>query len=67
MAYQRTCEVALWLKDMLDAASLSSFVKTSGATGLHVYVPIMRNLDYGGVRVAETLGGFLVRGAPAAR
>jgi bifunctional non-homologous end joining protein LigD len=64
-AYERTCEVALWLKEMLDAASLSSFVKTSGATGLHVYVPIVRNLDYAAVRgVAETLGGFLVRAHP---
>ncbi|MCC6236461.1 MAG: non-homologous end-joining DNA ligase [Dehalococcoidia bacterium] len=64
-AYQRTCEVALWLKEMLDGASLSSFVKTSGATGLHVYVPIVRNLDYGAVRgIAETLGGFLVKAHP---
>ncbi|MFN8638845.1 MAG: non-homologous end-joining DNA ligase [Dehalococcoidia bacterium] len=64
-AYERTCEVALWLKEMLDGASLSSFVKTSGATGLHVYVPIVRNLDYASVRgVAETLGGFLMKAHP---
>jgi bifunctional non-homologous end joining protein LigD len=65
VGYRKTCEVALWLKELLDAASLSSFVKTSGATGLHVYVPIVRDLDYGTVRgVAETLGAFLVQAHP---
>ncbi len=65
VAYRRTCEVALWLKELLDAASLSAFVKTSGATGLHVFVPIKRTLDYAAVRsVAETFGNFLVAAHP---
>ena len=65
-AFHATAEVARRLKELLDAASLSSFVKTSGATGLHVYVPVLRNLDYAQVRsVAETFGGFLVRARPS--
>ena len=32
-AFHRTVQVAQWLKELLDSASLSSFVKTSGATG----------------------------------
>jgi len=64
-AFEATCEVAQWLKELLDSAGLSSFVKTSGATGLHVYVPVLRQYDYETVReVANTIGGFLVRAHP---
>ena len=65
VAYQRVVEVAQWLKELLDAASLSSFVKTSGATGLHIYVPVLRDFDYRGVRgIAQTFGDFLLRAHP---
>ncbi len=65
-AFAMTCEVALWLKDMLDSLSLSSFVKTTGRTGLHVYVPILRQLDYGEARAAcATIGKYLVRAHPS--
>jgi len=64
-AFEATCEVGVWLKELLDSASLSSFVKTSGATGLHIYVPVLRQYDYETIReVAHTLGGFLVRSHP---
>ena len=65
VAFRKTVEVARWLKELLDATSLSSFVKTSGATGLHIYVPVRRQFDYSTVRsVAETFGGFLLRAHP---
>jgi len=51
-AFARTCDVALSLKEILDSLTLSSFVKTSGATGLHIYVPILRQLDYSVIRAA---------------
>ncbi len=64
-AFTKTVEVARGLKELLDAASLSSFVKTSGATGLHILVPVLRQFDYAAVRsVAETFGGFLQRAHP---
>lgn len=64
-AFLKTCDVALWLKDLLDSLSLSSFVKTTGKTGLHIYVPILRQFDYDTVRSAcETLGRFLVQQHP---
>jgi bifunctional non-homologous end joining protein LigD len=50
--FAKTCDVAFSLKDMLDGLGLASFVKTSGATGVHVYVPIVRNLEYEVVRAA---------------
>ena len=34
------CRVALRLRDVLGAAGLASFPKTSGSVGLHVYVPL---------------------------
>ncbi|MDA1062668.1 MAG: ATP-dependent DNA ligase, partial [Chloroflexi bacterium] len=64
-AFVGTVAVARWLKELLDAASLSSFVKTSGATGLHIYVPILRQFDYRSVRsLAETFAGFVRRAHP---
>ena len=64
-AFAKTVAVARWLKELLDAASLSSFVKTSGATGLHVYVPILRQFDYRTVRsVTDTFAGFVRRAHP---
>lgn len=64
-AYEETVRAAQALKGLLDSASLSSFVKTSGATGLHVYVPVLRQYDYETVReIATTVGGLLVRAHP---
>lgn len=64
-AFLKTCDVAFWLKELLDGMSLSSFVKTTGKTGLHIYVPILRQFDYDTVRsAAETIGRFLVRAHP---
>ena len=63
--FAKTCEVALWLKDILDSLSLSSLVKTSGRTGLHIYVPILRQLNHDAVRsAAQTLGRFLLQRHP---
>jgi bifunctional non-homologous end joining protein LigD len=42
-------EMALRLKDLLDRLRLASYPKTSGASGLHVYVPIEPRYTYGQV------------------
>ena len=64
-AFRKTCEVALDLKDILDQLSVSSFVKTSGKTGLHVYVPVLRQYSYKVTRkTCELVGQFLMRGRP---
>jgi bifunctional non-homologous end joining protein LigD len=58
--YARTCEAAHWLREVLDELRLPSFVKTSGKTGLHVFVPILRQFDYDAVRaMAEQICRFL--------
>ena len=63
--WQKTVEVALSLKELLDQLRFSSFIKTSGKTGLHVYVPVLRHYDYDVLRAAtQTLGRFLIQTRP---
>ncbi len=38
--------VALWLKEALEKSGLQSLVKSSGAKGLHVYVPLNSKASY---------------------
>ncbi|HEY3080066.1 MAG TPA: non-homologous end-joining DNA ligase [Chloroflexota bacterium] len=58
--FRRVCEVAHWLRELLDSLSLSSFVKTTGRSGLHVFVPIRRRLDYDATRaISQTVAQFL--------
>ena len=57
-----TVEVALLVKQALDALGLASFPKTSGAHGLHVLVPIERRHTYEDTRrfateVARAIAG----------
>jgi bifunctional non-homologous end joining protein LigD len=64
--FAATSEVALWLKELLDGLGLPSYVKTTGRTGLHIYVPITRSLDYHATHsISETLARFLVQQHPA--
>lgn len=66
-AYQRAVEVALVLREVLEDLSLQGFVKTSGHSGLHVYVPIRRTLPFEAARTAcETIARFLARRHPRA-
>jgi bifunctional non-homologous end joining protein LigD len=63
--WEKTVEVAHALKDLLDGLQLSSYLKTSGKTGLHIYTPILRHFDYDQVRAAtQTIGRFLMQQMP---
>ncbi len=48
--FKKTCEIARAAKEILDKLGLKTFIKTSGRTGLHIYIPIMRDLPYDTVR-----------------
>lgn len=59
--FKKVCEVALKLRELLESMALSARVKTSGRTGLHIIVPIIRNLEFDIVRnMAELVGRFLI-------
>jgi bifunctional non-homologous end joining protein LigD len=60
-AWEKTVSVALDLKDVLDQLKLSSFVKTTGKTGLHIYTPIVRDYTYDDVREFTRLIGLQLR------
>jgi bifunctional non-homologous end joining protein LigD len=56
-AWRRTAKIALLLREMLSTIHLESWVKTSGKTGIHVYVPIKRQYHYDEVKsMAEVVG-----------
>lgn len=44
--FDKVIETALAVKEVLDKAKAKSFVKTSGATGIHIYVPLKTKYDY---------------------
>jgi len=65
VAFEKGKEVAFWLRELLRDMKLDAIVKTSGKTGLHVFVPIKRSIDFDAARaVSELVGRHLVRQHP---
>jgi bifunctional non-homologous end joining protein LigD len=65
VAFEKGKEVAFWLRELLQSMRLEPIVKTSGKTGLHVFVPIRRTLDFDAARhVCEMVGRHLLRQHP---
>ena len=44
--FSKVLDVARWIRDELDALGASGFPKTSGADGLHIYVPLPAHTPY---------------------
>ncbi len=65
VAFEKGKEVAFHLREVLQSMKLEPIVKTSGKTGLHVFVPVKRTLDFEAARkVSELVGRHLVRQYP---
>jgi bifunctional non-homologous end joining protein LigD len=65
VAFEKGKEVAFWLRELLKSMGLEPIVKTSGKTGLHIFVPIQRTLDFEAARhVSELVGRHLMRQHP---
>lgn len=57
--------VAFWIRALLKEMSLEAVVKTSGKTGLHVFVPIERTVTFDEARhICETVGRHVMRAHP---
>jgi bifunctional non-homologous end joining protein LigD len=64
-AFEKGKEVAFRLREVLQSMRLDGLVKTSGKTGLHVFLPIRRTLDFDAAReVSALVGRHLVRRYP---
>ncbi|MDR7585808.1 MAG: non-homologous end-joining DNA ligase [Armatimonadota bacterium] len=58
--FDAAVEAALRIRDLLERLGLRSFVKTTGKTGVHVYVPVRRRHTYEETHAfAKTLCQFL--------
>ncbi|MPZ44629.1 MAG: ATP-dependent DNA ligase [Betaproteobacteria bacterium] len=67
VAFERGKEVAFWLRELMRSMALEPIVKTSGKTGLHVYLPIVRTIDFDAARaVCEAIGRHLMQQHPDA-
>jgi bifunctional non-homologous end joining protein LigD len=61
-AFEKAVEVAQWARELLEQIGLSPFLKTTGKTGLHLFVPIVRNHTYDQIReAAGTIGRYLMQ------
>jgi bifunctional non-homologous end joining protein LigD len=62
-AFEKGKEVAFWLRELLERLGLQNpVVKTSGKTGLHIFVPIVRYLNFAAARqICETIGRYLMQ------
>jgi len=62
VAFEKGKEVAFRLRELLNGMGLEPIVKTSGKTGLHVFLPIRRTIDFDIARdVSERVGRHLMR------
>ena len=58
-------KVAFWLRALLTEMGLRAIVKTSGKTGLHVFVPIERTVTFDTAReLCETVGRHVLKEHP---
>ncbi len=63
--FKQACQVARWVKELLDSLKIEAFIKTSGRTGLHIYVPIVRTIYYPTVRMlSEIIGKQILKEHP---
>ncbi len=59
--FREVVDVALVTKEVLDRAGVDAFCKTSGSSGLHVYVPLKAKYEYSMVRDFAKLVAQLVQ------
>jgi bifunctional non-homologous end joining protein LigD len=63
--WENVLQVALVVKEVADEIGLKAFPKTSGSSGIHVYIPLKPNNEYERVgEFAKLLAGEIARRAP---
>jgi bifunctional non-homologous end joining protein LigD len=65
LPYRRVLDVARWVRDALTTLKAPGFAKTSGAGGLHVYVPVPPETTYAsGLLVAQIVATMVAERHP---
>jgi bifunctional non-homologous end joining protein LigD len=65
VSFKETVQVALLIKQAIDALGLESFAKTSSADGMHVLVPVERRYTFDDTReFSEIVAGAIARTHP---
>ncbi len=63
--WKNVLEVALVCKEVLDELGLTAFPKTSGSSGIHIYLPLKPKHDFRKIAaIAEALAAEVARRAP---
>jgi bifunctional non-homologous end joining protein LigD len=63
--FARVLDVARWVRDELEALGVTSFPKTSGASGLHVFIPLPPRTPYkAGMLFCQIIGELVARKHP---
>lgn len=65
IAFTKVVDTALVIKDICDELRLPCYCKTSGASGLHIYLPLKAKYHYDEVKIfAELLAGLAHKRLP---
>lgn len=51
IGFKHVVETALEIRKLCEETGIASYCKTSGATGLHIYIPLKRKYDYDEVKL----------------
>jgi bifunctional non-homologous end joining protein LigD len=63
--WENVLQVALLTKEVCDEVGLNAFPKTSGSSGIHIYLPLKPTNDYGSVaEFSRLLASEIARRAP---
>lgn len=64
-SFEYVVEAALIINETLEGLNIKNWVKTSGATGLQIYIPVGRRYDYGVARkINEFFGRYFSKKYP---
>jgi bifunctional non-homologous end joining protein LigD len=64
-AFKATVDVAYNLKELFNSLNISSYIKSSGKTGLHIFVPIINSYTFEQTKsFAEVIGKILKKRHP---
>jgi bifunctional non-homologous end joining protein LigD len=63
--FARVLDVARWVRDELEALGVKAFPKTSGASGMHVYIPLPPRTPYkAGMLFCQIVGELVAKKHP---